>query len=318
MDNKTKDIRLLVRCSQMYYDDGLNQAQISEKLGVSKSSISRMLTAAKEEGIVKISVVNPLPNEYIYLEKGLEKRFGLKEVIIIDSKSNEPDEIKQELAKASAEYLERVIKDGNIIGVTWGTTIKEISKHVQNNKTNKITFIPLLGGLGQSDIDIHSNQIALELAKKFKSGSKLLHAPCIIDDPERKNMFLEDKNIQSFFKLIEKVDIAITGIGSPKLNTSTMMASGYYSQEQIQSLVRKGAVADISSLFINEFGQGDSFENNNRVIGVSLEQIKKIPLTIAVAGHEKKTKAILAALRGGYVDVLVVDDRTAKGILDII
>lgn len=318
MDNKTKDIRLLVRCSQMYYDDGLNQAEISKKLGISKSSISRILTAAKEEGIVKIAVQNPLPNEYIYLEKRLEERFGLKEAIVVDSKSNEPDEIKQELAKAGAEYLERIIKDGNIIGVTWGTTIKQIPNYINNNRSNKITFIPLVGGLGQSKIDIHSNQIALELAKKFKADSKLLHAPSLVDDPQTKNMFMEDKNIQSFFKLIDKVDIALTGIGSPLLNTSTMLASGYYNKEQIKNLVQKGAVADISCLFIDESGHGDSFENNDRVIGVSLEQIRKIPLTIAVAGHEKKKRAILAALCGGYLDVLIVDDRTAKGILDII
>lgn len=317
MDNKTKDIRLLVRCSQMYYEDGLNQAQISKKLGISKSSISRILNSAKEEGIIKISVLNPLPNKYIYLEKGLEKKFGLKEVIVVDSKSNEPREIKQELAKASAEYLERVIKDDDIIGVTWGTTIKEITKYVKNNRRNKVTFIPLLGGLGQSNIDIHSNQIALELAKKFKADSRLLHAPCIIDDPERKKMFIEDKNIQTFLKLLEKVNIAITGIGSPQLNTSTMLATGYYSKKQIENLVQEGAVADISSLFIDKFGQGDSFENNNRVIGVTLNQIKNIPLTIGVAGHEKKTKAILAALRGGYIDVLIVDDKTAQGILNL-
>lgn len=317
MDNKTKDIRLIVRCAKMYYEDGLNQSEISEKLGISKSSVSRILTIAKEEGIVKISVQNPLPNEHIYIEKELEEKFGLQEVIVVDSKSNEPDEIKEELAKAGAEYLQRVIKDGKLIGVTWGTTISRIPKYIKNNRNNKIKFIPLLGGLGQTRIDIHSNQITLELARKFKADFQLLHAPCIVDDPKRKNILIEDKNIKAFFRLFEKIDIALIGIGSPLLNTSTMVASGYFNKKQIQDLVDNGAVADISSLFIDELGRGDSFECNNRVIGISLEQIKKIPLVLGVAGHEKKTKAIFAALTGGYIDVLIVDNRTARKLIDM-
>ncbi len=317
MDIITKDIRLLVRCAQMYYEEGLNQAQISEKLKISKSSISRMLNSAKEEGIVQIKVNNPLPSEYIELEKQLEEKFGLKEAIVVDSKSNEPDEIKEELAKAGAEYLSRIVKNNYIVGVSWGTTLKKIPKYINNTRSHNITFVPMLGGIGQSNIDIHPNQIAMELAKVFNGDYKLLHAPCIVDDDKRKEAIIQERSIQNIFKLIEKIDVALIGIGSPVLNTHNMVQSGYYSEEDMNDLVEKGAVADLCSLIIDEHGKGDAFECNKRVVGIGLDDVKKIPLTIAVAGYEKKKEAILAALRGEYVDVLIVDNNTANSIIDM-
>ena len=317
MDNKTKDIRLLVRCAQMYYEEGLNQATISEKLGISKSSISRILNAAKENGIVQISVHNPLPSTVIALEKEIERTFGLKEAIIVDVNSEDSKDIKLALAKEAANYLERVVKDGDLIGVTWGTTLREVAQFVNNTKKNNITFIPMLGGLGQSQIDIHANHIALDLAREFRAESKMLHAPFIVDDIQRKKMLIEDRSMQDFFELFDRLDIGVTGIGSPTINSPTMLASGYYTREDLQRLYAAGATADISSLIIDQNGRGDQFEANERIIGITLEQIKRIPLTIGISGHLAKAEAILSTLIGGYLEVLITDARTAEQVLEI-
>lgn len=315
MDNKHGySIRLMVKCAKLYYEENLNQAQISEILQISKSSISRILSAAKEEGIVKISIENPLKDEYIELEKGLERKFGLIEVIIVDS-SNDVTEVKHNLGKATADYLKRVIKDGQIIGVTMGTTLSEVPKFIRNDKRNKVTFIPMLGGIGETEIDIHSNQIALKMARKFNADFKLLHAPSIIDDLERKEIFIQDRNIQNFYELFKKIDIGVMGIGDPLLNTSTLLESGYYTINDIKLLEKEGAVADISLLFIDKDGNGDKFDFNKKVIGITLDEIKKIPLSIGVGGPIEKRDAILATLRGKYVKVLIVDYETSKSLL---
>ncbi|WP_042682493.1 sugar-binding transcriptional regulator [Anaerosalibacter massiliensis] len=315
MNKKGYDTRLMVKCSQMYYEEHLNQGEIAEKLQISKSSVSRILSAAKKAKIIKITVNNPIKNQYIQLEKELEKRFDLKEVIVVDSMADEPEEIKKELAKASAEYLERIIKDGQTIGVTWGTTLNKIKDYVNNDKKRDITFLPLVGGIGETNVNIHPNSIALDLARKFKGDCKLLHAPSIVDDPARKDIFIQDKNIQSLFKLMKDVDISLMGIGYPLLNTSTLLESGYFTMKYIKKLEESGAVADISSLFIDKYGKGDNFELNRRVIGIDLEDIKKIPLKIGIAGYVAKKRAILAALVGGYIDVLITDENTAEAIL---
>jgi DNA-binding transcriptional regulator LsrR (DeoR family) len=301
----------------MYYEEGLNQATISEKLGISKSSISRILNAAKENGIVQINVHNPLPSTVIAFEKELERTFGLKEAIVVEVASEDPKEIKMALAKEAANYLERVIKDGDLIGVTWGTTLREIAQFVENTKKNDVMFIPMLGGLGQSQIDIHANHIALDLARKFRAESKMLHAPFIVDDIQRKKMLIEDRTMQDFFEMFDHLDISVTGIGSPSINSPTMLASGCYTTDDLRKLYDAGATADISSLIIDENGKGDQFEINQRIIGITLEQIKRIPLTIGVSGHEDKAEAILATLIGGYLEVLITDARTAEKVISV-
>lgn len=317
MNKKKYDMRLMVKCAQMYYDEELNQADIAEKLQISKSSVSRILSAAKEEGVVKVVVNNPFKDENIKLEKQLEERFDLKEAIIVDSMLNDCEEIKKELAKAAADYLGRIVKDGQIIGVTMGTTLHKIPMYVKNDKKHDVTFIPLLGGVGETNVEIHPNSIALNLAKKFRADCKLLHAPSIVDDPDRKEMFIKDKSIQSFFDLMKKVDIAVAGIGFPLENTSTLVESGYFTMQDIKELEEQGAVADISMLFMDKYGDGSSFESNKRVIGINLEDLKKVPLTIGVAGHEYKSKAILATLVGKYIDVLITDENTAEMVLKL-
>lgn len=315
MKERTYDTRLMVKCAKMYYEENINQEEISQKLQISKSSVSRTLSAAREEGIVRIIVDNPLKDEYIDLEKQLEEKYNLKEVIVVDS-SNDVNEIKKNLGRGAAEYLQRVIKDGQTIGVTWGTTLREISQFVENNRKYDTTFIPMLGGIGETEIDIHPNQIALELSRKFKTDCRLLHAPYIVEDLDRKENFIRDKNIQGFFRLFDEIDIAVMGIGSPVLNTSTLLESGYYTIEDIKLLEQEGAVADISSLFLDKNGNGDKFEFNKRVVGISLDKIKKIPLTIGIAGHIEKKAAIIAAIKGGYIKVLIVDSITAEAILE--
>lgn len=315
MENKNGySVRLMVKCAKLYYEENLSQAEISDILQVSKSSVSRILSAAKEEGIVKFIIDYPLEDEYIYLEKNLENKYGLKEVIVVDS-NVDASEMRRSLGQASADYLKRVIKDGQIVGISMGTTLREIPQFIKSDRKNKVTFIPMLGGIGEIEIDIHPNQIVLEMARKFNADYKLLHAPSMIDDLVRKEIFIQDRNIQNFYNLFTKIDIGVMGIGSPLLNTSTLYESGYYTISDIKRLKEEGAVGDISSLFIDKYGNGDNFDYNKRVIGINLNQIKKIPLTIGIAGSIEKKDAILAAIRGKYIKVLIVDEITAKDLL---
>lgn len=315
MKGKKYDTRLMVKCATMYYKENMNQEEISDTLRVSKSSVSRILAEARKENIVKITVENPLEKNYIELEEKLEKKFNLKETIIVDSSAN-LDETKNNLGKATAEYLQRIIKDNQTIGVSWGTTLGEVPQHIKSNRMYDVTFIPMLGSIGEVEIDIHPNQIALKLSNKFHAECKLLYAPYIVDDYSRKKAFIQDKNIKSFFKLFDEIDIALLGIGSFIPKSSTLLKSGYYSEEDIKKLRENGAIGDISSLFLDKDGKGDKFECNERVIGIDLEGIKKIPLAIGVAGSIEKKDAILSTIRGEYINVLITDEDTAKALLE--
>ena len=178
---KIGDLRLMMKCCSLYYEDNLNQQEIANQLGISRPTISRILKEAFEQGIVKIQIVDVLKNDYQKIERSLERKYKLKEVIVVDDKQDALTQ-KQELARAVSEYLTRVVKENDIIGVSIGTTLKEIPRYVEKSNCKNVTFIPLLGGIGDNEIDIHANQIAVSLARAFGGDFKLLHAPAVMSD----------------------------------------------------------------------------------------------------------------------------------------
>lgn len=309
------DKRLMVRCAQMYYDQGLAQVKIAEKLGISKSTVSRLLSRAKKSGVIQFIVNNPFNHDFLELEKKLEDIFDISEVYIVENQiSNE--QLKENLAYAAAKYLERIIKVNYKIGVTWGTTVSKVPKYIEINRDYKITVVPLTGGLGSVIAEIHPNQIANRLAKKLLTEPMLLHAPGMMDSVAQKKTLMEDNSITQILNEYDSLDIILSGIGSPTLNTSTMLASNYYSLEEMNKLVQKGATADVANMILDASGKGDKFVSNKRVLGISLEQIDKVPYSIGVAGGLPKLNAIYAALIGKHFNVIIIDNVTAKALLD--
>ena len=115
------DERLMVKICDMYYNQDLNQKVISAQLGLSRPTVSRIISNGKERGIVKIIIDNLEGTDYVELEREIENLYGLREVIVVDTKKDIEDQ-KNEIGRAAAQYLERVVKDGNIVGVSMGTT----------------------------------------------------------------------------------------------------------------------------------------------------------------------------------------------------
>jgi DNA-binding transcriptional regulator LsrR (DeoR family) len=197
-----------------------------------------------------------------------------------------------------------------------GTTIKNIGKYIEPNSKLNLTLIPLIGGVGQTQIEIHPNHVVMDLARAFRGDFKLLHAPAVVSNGEIRNTFLKEESLENILEMGKKVDIAIVGIGSPITDKSTMMSSGYFDVDDLKVFKKQGAAGDICLQFYDINGQSDEFEFNNRVIGVELDNIKKIPTVIGVAGGEEKIEAIVGALNGKFINVLVTNYSNAKAIYD--
>lgn len=309
-----RDIRLLIRCAQMYYEEGMKQVDIGKQLGISKATVSRMLKQAKQNGIVTVKVENILPERHIEIERELENHFGLKEAIIVNIDNHNEVEIKKLLGFEGAKYLSRVINQNMIVGVSGGTTISKIAPNVINYRKNDITFVPLVGGTGQTNAELHSSNIALSLAKKYNAHGKILHAPSMVDNIENKKVFIEDNVIKSVLSLHKDLDIAVVGIGSVS-SSSTMKLEGLFTDEEIYATKEKGAVGDICHRFINTNGSSNMFESNKRVIGIELNDLKKVPIVVGVSGNEYKSMAITAAMKAKLINVLITDSITAIKIL---
>jgi len=308
-----EDRRILVKIAQMYYEEGATQSHIANEIGVSRSLISKYLAKAKELGIVEVIIHDETIHPYRQLEGKIERLYGLREVMCIPNLGNETS--KNRLGAAAGKYLLRVIRDGQTIGVSSGTTLQEVAEALSTNQQfPSVTFVPLVGGMGNERVDIHANALVAKLAGNLQGQYKLLHAPVMVDSKEAKEIFMRQTSIQEIFDLAAKANIAIVGIGgTPEHST---MVKTYLGQETQEYFNHTDVVGDICYNFINKNGDTSSNSWNEQVISLKLEQLKEIPLVVGVACGLEKVQAIKAALEGKLIHVLITDEFTAKALLD--
>ncbi|SMB95023.1 DNA-binding transcriptional regulator LsrR, DeoR family [Thermanaeromonas toyohensis ToBE] len=314
--NNQEHLHFLIRVAELYYLEGLNQQEIAAKFRVSRATISRAIQQARELGIIKIEI-NGYKEDFLDLERELESRFGLREAILVPS-SDSIEQLFKNIGKAVAGYLLRIVRPGDIIGVSWGRTLRaaiEALKETHVSRRN-ITAVPLVGGVGETNLEVHSNSLAMELANIFGGTWHALHAPALVSSAAVCQALLEDSSIHEVLEKGKKADIALVGIGAT-VESSTMIDTGYFTLQEIEALKLKGAVGDTCSRFFDLEGNSCAPELEKRTIGISLEDLKKIPIVIGVAGGSNKVKSIWGALKGRLINVLVTDERTAREVLDI-
>jgi DNA-binding transcriptional regulator LsrR (DeoR family) len=304
--------RLLVKVSQMYYLEGMNQNEIADKFGINRTTVSKYLKKALLAGIVQISVVNDL---YESLETTLEKRFGLKEVYIVPS-SSDSEEVKNNLGKAGIGYLKRIIGNGDIIGFAWGSTIGALSNAAAGKSDIvNVEMIPLVGGPENLDSEYHVNTIVYKVANAFKAKSHYLYAPAITGTAEIKSAIMQDANCRNIVELWDKVTITILGIGAP-IKSSNLVWTGSFGKEYSDALRDAGVVGDICSRFYDVHGNIVNTVLKDRTIAIDLEKLRDVKYSIGIASSPEKVPAIYGALQGNFINVLISDEETAKLLLD--
>lgn len=307
------DTRMLVEIAHMYYGDNYTQNQIAKKLNISRSLVSKCLTKAHKIGLIEITIHDESLQPNKDLEEKILEKYDLDEIICVSA--SEPASIKQRISSAAAKYLSRVIKQDSIIGVSAGTTVHEIASNLHLSiQMESLTFVPLVGGLGREHNDIQSNVVCNIFARRTGGISEEMYAPVLVDSKEAKKIMLNQKFIKSSFDLIKNVDIALVGIGGQP--TYYEMSRAYlHKVDPITNIGSGGVVGDICYNFIDKFGNSVDSEWNNRVMAISLDELRKLPLVIGVAGGENKIEGIRASLRGKLVNVLITDVFTAKELL---
>ncbi|NPV70561.1 MAG: sugar-binding transcriptional regulator [Firmicutes bacterium] len=303
------DLSLLTKVARLYYEEDLSQREIAARLQMSRPTVCRLIKRAKESGLVRISIVSPV-RQCSALEIGLEKRFGLRQAVVVTAQGVEP---KQAIAGAAADLLVRIIKPDDVVAVSWGSTLRAVVDALKPVKVKGVTAVPLIGGAGNTSMEVHSNSIAVDLARKLGGSWRVLYAPAVVGSAELRDAIVDDPNIKEVLDTARAADIAMVGVGVP-VETSTMVKTGYLKPEQIRELRDHGAVGHIS-WFYDIDGKICDAEVNRRIVGLPLREFKGIKRVIAVAAGPGKVESIRGALRGGFCDTLVTDDRTAESIL---
>ncbi|NWO00747.1 sugar-binding transcriptional regulator [Tetragenococcus halophilus] len=304
----------LVKVSSMYYEEGMTQAEIARNMGVSRSLISKMLIDAKEAGVVEI-FINSKSSYSIRLERELEIQYDLKRVLVVDTLDLEASEVQKMTAREAALWLQKMVKGNKRLGVSWGESLRELVNHYPFENQSDVTIFPLIGGMGDEHIDIHSNQLCYDLAHKLRGKTRYLYAPALVSNFKLREELSNNATIHKVMEESKYVDIALVGISNPYDN-STMEKIGYINQEDIKNLEVHNVVGDINSRFFGKDGKEVDIDINQQVMGISLEEIKQIPTVIAIAYQNSKFEAIEVAVKHKLFNVLVTTDEIAKRLLE--
>ncbi|MBU5441252.1 sugar-binding transcriptional regulator [Paenibacillus sp. MSJ-34] len=303
----------IIEAARMYYQLDYSQQDIARKLGVSRPTVSRFLQQAKTEGIVQIKIMDPTENSGMIAQQ-LEEKYGLQKVIVAPIPLYEDRVAKKYLGEAAAEYLHQIVKDGDTIAVTWGTTLYEIAKRLQNKHVKDVNIVQLNGGISYSETNTHASEIVYLFGKAYHTNPHLLPLPAIVDHTVVKQAIEADRHIRKVLDMGKNANIAVFTIGVPT-EDSVLVRTNYFSKEELE-MIQERCVGDICSRFIDIKGDICNEELDGRTIGIDLAELRSKEKSILVAGGAKKVDAIFGALQGKYTNVLITDQFTATSLLD--
>lgn len=311
------ELRLIVRVARMYYEWELKQATIAKQLGLSQSTVSRLLQQAKSEGIIRISVNVP-QGLYTDLEEQLVKQYRLRDAIVVDC-SGESDErfIERQIGAAAAYYLESALRPNEVVGISsWSATLLALvdAMHPTPRKGD-VRVVQILGGVGSPSAEAHAGRLTSRLADLLGGTAIFLPAPGIVGSAAAMEAITADHYVRDALDLFDHVTMALVGIGAIEPSKLLADSGNRFSIAELEELRVQGAVGDVLLRFFDTHGVAVNTPLNQRVISMQLEQLRRVDRSIGVAGGERKFAAIRGALRGGWVNVLVTDHLTARRLL---
>lgn len=309
---RLNELRLIARIAQMYHVEGKRQAEIAAIMHMSQATVSRMLKRAEQEDIVRTTVIPP-PGTFADLETALRERYGLTEAIVIDCSEDRDGAIMARIGEAAAHFLEITLQQDEIIGVSsWSQTILRMVDNIHPLKSAKAKYVvQILGGMGDASVQIHATQLTARLAKLTGGDARLLLVQGITSSREAKLVMLADPVVRETMDLFGRLSLAVIGIGAVQPSELLAQSGNVFSRQEMTMLHDAGAVGEISYRFYDKNGKPVETPLNDRVIGISLDDLKKTSRVMALAGGESKTQAIAGALKLGVIDVLVTDKFTA-------
>ena len=308
---------LLADVAQMYYEEGLTQADISQSIGVTRSAVSRMLSEARKKGIVNIRINRPMRYDE-ELEIDLAKRFKLRRArVLIWGEQGGYKELRERLGKVGGNLLLEILAPDTIVGVAWGTTVSATIDALAIDDPVPVKVVQLVGVLGSSSHAYNANVLVERLASKMGGEGIYLYTPFIVENADTARSLLNTRQVRDALAIGKKCDVALLGIGTTESKYSSLFKGGHLSKRMLEKLRKQGAVGDVSAHHFDIQGDVPDTDFHERLVGIALEDLLAIPIRIGVAGNRAKARAILGALRGGYVNVLITDNGTAQEILAI-
>ncbi len=306
-------LEVLAHIAELYFVQGLNQAQIAQRTSYSRSMISRLLSEARDRGVVEIRIHHPL-RRAIALEQSFQSRFGLKQVRIVEISPTSND-VGMRVGMLAAQVLSEVLGDDDILGVAWGSTLSVVASVLRHQLRRGVRVVQMLGSVGTRVPELDGADIARRIARAFNATYFTLPAPLLTSDERTSEALLRDERIREVLALARRAKIALVGIGASDPAHSALVQSGFLKASHTAEMRKAGAVGDVCAIPFDVDGRLLDLSWTRRRVGIDASSLMRIPLRIGVAYGEAKAQAILGALRSRLINTLITDDFTAAAVL---
>lgn len=303
----------LVRVAWLYYKEGLTQANVAKRLNTTRARIIKALNVALAESLVEINLRHPRYN-LLALETQLVDAFGIDDAVIVPT-PEDASHLKKSLAQACALYLQRTLQDGDVVGAAWGSTVHGVAEYLPPMALKNISVVMLLGGLSTAINEFNPNDTSRLLAEKLSARCFYMPVPAVVGSAELKDFLLRDSLIQAAFEMARYANRLLVGIGDTTYE-ARLLRTGFIDAPSLHKLCARGAVGDLLARYFDAQGKRVGHEMDGRIMGLDLDDLKERNNVIAVAGGPAKVDAVLGALRGGYVDIIVTDEVSASAVLE--
>ena len=309
-----ESMRLIARVLTLHYEEGRLQSQIATELGLSSAKVNRLIKQGRELGMVEITVNSPFQHVF-ELENKLTRKWGLKNSLVVPAVSGNAKTTLNQVGKGAGTLLVEIIRDGDTIGISGGKALSAVIENLTVDRSYDVNVVPMTGGVqGQHYTDV--NHIATQLADKLGGRATLIHAPLHAETAKERDILMSVRAVRDVMDLARNANIALVGVGSVIDDDSTYYDAHPVSEADRKRLVKEGVRAEFLGHLID--GRGRLFDNefNSCLVSLPPQEAANIPTIIGVASGPEKVHPICATLNGGYINSLVVDERTVEAVLD--
>jgi DNA-binding transcriptional regulator LsrR (DeoR family) len=305
--------QLLSRVAWLYFNEELTQAEIGERLGITRLKVNRLLQAGREAGLIRVLINTPF-KECVALEGALTREFGLVRAIVVPTPERGGTHYYDAIGRPAGEYTSLVLEDGKSLGVGWGKTIRSAINGMVLRNFRNISVTSLYGGVPRSPVNPFDSTAMF--ARQLQAAvCNHLAAPMFVSTPDVRETIASQLMFRTFYKEALEVDVILTAVGDLTAQ-ATNIALGAITNDQRRDLARAGAVGEFFGRFLDEDGNVLEHEVNVCSMSPDFEGLCKVPLIILVSGGMAKLPILRTVLRRGYVHVFITDANTAKNLLN--
>ena len=302
-----REEELQTRVAWHYYVGNMTQQEIAQLLGTNRVRVNRLLAAGREAGLVRITI-NSRIAPCVALEEQLVERFSLQAAVVVPSGATY-EATMAALGIGTANYLTQHIAAGHTIGLGWGRTIRAVLRALPQRSYGPISAVSLQGGLAHCP-SINTFDIVSDFADLCHADGYLFAAPIYVSSQKVRDVLLQEDAVRETYELARGADLALVTAGD--LTESLVITYGVKDPEDLRTLRKAGAVGDVLGHFVDENGKPINHPLNRRTVAITLDDLRGIKQVVLASGGGKKFFVTRAALRGGYVSVLVTDEDTAR------